>query len=228
VVAVASPDIFVSGIYTVEEAARLARLSPVVLRRWLDGSDASRPAMDRFIPKNEANVVGFVDFVQAMAIRALRTSRRLSLQKVRQTIEEAKKLGVLYPFARKHKTYLFRDDVVIELDDGVIFQVTGSYKQQQLIYPIVELYLQDLSFDPHTRLANRYVPLKMNDAEVVLDPVIQYGSPVVMPRGYTVSSLVAATNNEGSIQAAADMYGVPTTDVEIALRYEDILAGTAA
>jgi len=227
VVAIALPNIFTSGIYPVEEAARLARLSPRVLRRWLDGSDDSPAAMDRMIPRNEAGVVGFIDLVQALAIRALRKSRQLSLQKIRQTIVEANKLGVSYPFARKHQTYLFVDDVVIRLENGSIIQVTGKYRLQHLLQPVVELYLQDLVFDQDCGLAKRYVPLKRDSLEVVIDPLIKYGSPVVMPNGCTVSSLVDAANSEGSIQGAADMYEVAEADVEIALRYEDILAGTA-
>jgi hypothetical protein len=39
---------------------------------------------------------------------------------------------------------------------------------------------------------------------------------------------VSAVDSEGSIEAAAEMFAVPQADVKLALRYEDILAGTAA
>jgi uncharacterized protein (DUF433 family) len=229
VVAAATPSIFQEGIYTIDQAAHLARLSPRSLRRWFDGEGESEPALTRRVPRNDAQVFGFLDLIQALAIRAIRNTGKLSLQKIRQTIIEAEKPGVHYPFARDHKTFIFSDDVVIDVN-GQLFQVTGYYRQQQLIKPVVEIYLQDLTFDPLTGLANEYVPLRdaTSDAKVVIKPTLKYGAPVVMPRGYTVSSLVGAVDSEGSIEAAAQMLDVPQADVKLALRYEDILAGTAA
>ena len=233
-------NIFVEGIYTIEEAAHLARVKPRSLRRWLDGEGGKEPALLRRIPKNDAGALGFVDLVQAMAVRAIRQkeikSARgkdpviVSLQKLRKTVEEAERLGIQYPFARRHKTYLFRDDVVIEFEDGTLITVTGEYRQQHLMKPVVELYLEDLSFDPHSGLANEYVPLRDTNDErrVVIRPTLKYGAPVVMPSGFAVSSLVDAVDSEGSIAAAADMYEVDEADIKLALRYEDILAGSAA
>jgi uncharacterized protein (DUF433 family) len=229
VVAAVANNIFVEGIYTVEQAAHLARLSTRALRRWLDGEGDKAPALVRRMPKNDAEVLGFVDLIQAMAIRAIRNTGKLSLQKVRQTIIESEKLGIRYPFARRHQTYLFADDVVIRLDDDRLIQVTGKYRQQQLIKPVVELYLDDLTFNPDSGLADEYTPLRDsgNGRKIVINPAVKYGAPVVIPCGYTVNSLVTAVDSEGSIQAAADIYDVPEADVKFALRYEDILAGTA-
>lgn len=227
-VAAAKRSIFEEGIYTVDQAAHLARLAPRSLKRWLDGEGETEPALIRRIPKNDAQVVGFLDLVQALAIRAIRNAGKLSLQKIRQTIIEAEKLGVQYPFARDHKTFVFSDDVVIEIE-GHLYQVTGKYRRQQLIRPVVEIYLQDLTFDSRTGLANEYVPMRDadSDARVVIKPTLKFGAPVIMPRGYTVGALVNAVGSEGSIQAAADMFDVPRSDITLALRYEDYLAGTA-
>jgi uncharacterized protein (DUF433 family) len=218
------------GIYTIEQAARLARVSPRILRRWINGEGEKEPAFDRKVPLNDADVIGFVDLIQALTIRALRKDRRITLQKVRDTIIEAEKLGVFYPFARKHKTYLFADDIVIKLEDGRLVQVTGKYKQQDLIKPVVELYLDDLSFDSVSGLANEYVPLRDADENrrIVISPKIKYGAPIVHPCGYTVGSLINAVDSEGSIESAAEAYDVNVADVKFALRYDDFLVGIAA
>jgi DNA-binding transcriptional MerR regulator len=131
VVAVATPSIFREGIYTVEQVAHLARLSPRTLRRWFDGEGEGEPALIRRIPKNDAQVFGFLDLVQSLAIRALRNTGKLSLQKIRQTITEAEKLGVQYPFARDHKTFVFADDVVIDVN-GQLFQVRDDIGNNSL------------------------------------------------------------------------------------------------
>ena len=225
-VAAAIQDIFAEGLYTTEQAARLARLSPRSLRRWLDGEGENEPALYRRMPKSNSAVVGFVDLIQALAIRAIRKSGTLSLQKIRETIIEAEKAGIRYPFARPHKTFLFSDDVVIEMADGTIIGVTGKYKQQHLIRPVIEVYLEDLTFDIFG-WPTRYTPLREENREIIIDPKIQYGAPVVMPRGYTVSSLVGAVQSEGSVSAAANAYDVPEADVRFALKYDDLLAGIA-
>lgn len=222
-VAAVSDDIFAAGLYPLDQAARLARLSPRVLRRWLDGDEASAPALRRRMPKNDADVLGFLDLVQALAIRALRRDGILSLQKVRETIEEAERLGLTYPFARRHQTYSFDDDVVIRFPDDTIIGVTGKYKRQHLITPVVELYLDDLSFNDESGFASRYTPLRDGTRQIVIDPSIQYGSPTVFPCRYTVGALVSAVDSEGSVAAAADAYGIDEAEVKFALRYDDML-----
>lgn len=170
-------------------------------------------------------IVTFVDFVQTMAIRSIRQQKRLSLQKIRQTVEASKELGVQYPFARKHQTFLFEDDVVIRLADKRLIQVTGKYKHSQLIRQVVELYMDDLGFDEEG-LANLYTPMKEGeDRKIVLDPTQRFGAPLVLPCNYTVETLVQMVRAEGSIADAADACDVEEADVKIALRYEDMLSG---
>jgi uncharacterized protein (DUF433 family) len=226
-VAAISDIIFTEGVYTIDQAARLARLSPRVMKAWMDGEGRQEPAVIRRLPKNTAGVVGFIDLIQALAIRAIRMNRRLSLQKIRETINAAKLLGIDYPFARKHQTYLFSDDVVVRLPDDQLIQVTGRYRQQHLLNPIVELYLDDLSFDDDG-LALQYTPLREDGRSIVIDPKMKYGAPVLMPSGFTVGTLVGAVESEGSIEGAADAFGLENADIKFALRYDDLLAGMAA
>jgi uncharacterized protein (DUF433 family) len=239
-VVAAATNIFVEGIYTVEQAAHLARVQPRLLRRWLDGSSDAAPALLRRIPKNDAGTLGFVDLIQVMAVRAIRQGEirspwkkdpvSWSLQKLRKTVEQAERSGIQYPFARKHKTYLFCDDIVIEYEDGSLITVTGKYRQQHLIKSVVEIYLDKLTFDPVTELAVGYTPMadESNNRKIVLRPTLKYGAPVVMPCGISVATLVDAVDSEGSVRAAADMYEVQEDDIKLALEYEDVLAGTAA
>jgi hypothetical protein len=199
-----APDIFSEGLYTLDQASRLAQVSPQLLRNWLDGSATREPAVLRRIPGNDAGVIGFVDLIQVLAIRAIRTQRKLSLQKIRATIIAARDLGIEYPLARKHQTFLFSDDVVIRLLSPVerLIQVTGKYKNQQLMRAVAEPYLVDLSYDAEG-LAYEYSPLSDGDSKIVINPKKQYGAPIVLPCGYTVASLVSAYEGEGSIPGAA-------------------------
>src|SRR5690349_307789 len=94
------------GIYTVAEAAFYARVHPTTLHRWLygtaDGEAVLRPEIE------DEKIVTFVDFVEALAVRAIRLEHKLSLSKIRQAVKVATDTyGVLHPLAREHITYLF-------------------------------------------------------------------------------------------------------------------------
>lgn len=226
------------GVFTPKQAARYARVTPQVVNRWVYGDNRGRAVLHAQIPefgKGEENLVTFLDFVQAMAIRSIRHDqrfkKRISLQRIRTVVDlAAEEYKIEHPLARKHKTYLFEDDIVIRLDDGdTLIQITGRYKKNQLLNEVVELYAEDLSYDK-TGLANRYVPMRSNDGNrsVELNPRVRFGEPVVCPCGYSVDALVGAVLTEGGENRAARAYGVAPEDVKLALRYNDWLLGNAA
>lgn len=215
------------GIYTPRQAAAIARISPQTMSRWIQNHRDGRSAVRGRAVENPERVVNFLELIQAMAIRAIRRERNVSLEKIRQFVSHAQDTyGVDYPFARRHKTYLFGDEIVLQHNDQII-QLTGKFKHQDLIRPVVELYLQEISFDADG-LAKAYTPLRVGERSVVIDPTRRMGQPLVMPCGYTVEALVASLKAEGTIEAAADANAVDVEDVRLALRYEDYLAGVAA
>ncbi len=240
-VALAKKHPALAGIYTVKEASRLAMVSSRMFTRWVNGNAQGAAAVKRYMPESPSGVVSFVDYVQARAIRTIRRERFVdhpdkpgeqirvapSLQQIRQAVEEAEKMGFPYPFARQHTTFVFNDDIVVKLEDGAVVTLTGKYKAQHLIEPIVEPYLFELEFGENG-LASRDTPLSHGDRSIVIDPKVKYGTPIVMPCGVSVSALVHAIDEEGGIQGAADAYGVDPKDVKIALKYEDILSGIAS
>lgn len=213
------------GAYTLDQVAALVGIRPDMAHRWLYGSVACSAAL---IPQRDEDegLATFVDLVQVMAVRTIRQSRRLSLQKIRKTIEVAHEHGVAFPFARKHTTYVFHDDVVIRLNDNRLMQVTGKYHDQDLMEPVVETYLKDLSFDK-LGLADNYKPLRRGYRQVILSPTMLFGAPTVIPCGYTVATLVDAFYAEGGVSAAARVCGVNDEDIRIAVDYEDSLRNAA-
>ena len=81
------------------------------------------PQMD-----SEHRVVTFLDFVQALAIRAIRQHHHISLDKIRTAIDRAEnEFKVQWPLARKHTIYLLGRDIQIVLEaGGHPVQVTGK------------------------------------------------------------------------------------------------------
>jgi uncharacterized protein (DUF433 family) len=166
--------------------------------------------------------------VPRMAVRAIRRERKIPLNKIREAVAAAEdRFGVTFPFARQHRTFVFNEDIVLELEDGRLVGLSGKYKAQDLIRPVVELYMSRLEFDADG-LARIYRPMQEDAYSVVLDPDCRFGAPVVDPTGYTVDALVNAVRTEGSIEAAAQAYDVEIASIRLALQYDDYLAGVAA
>jgi uncharacterized protein (DUF433 family) len=223
------------GIYSPAEAAFYARVSRRIMTRWVFGEGGAKPVIDRQIRDSSEKVVTFLDFIQTLAVREVRNRHRLPLQRIRQGVEEARsRYGIEYPLARKHKIYLFSDqkgeghgEIVIRLDDDEVddryIQLTGRAKGNLMIRPVVEMFLEDLHFDPQTGLATQYSPMEDEGASIVLNPHRRFGEPIVDPGGYTAETLWHATNTEGGIEAAAEAYGVTVGEVRLANKYYDTL-----
>lgn len=216
-----------SGLYTISEAALYARVSPAMMNRWLFGTKSGRSVIDPQFGKHE-KVVSFLDLVQTLAIREIRLQRQVPLPKFRQAIKTAKdKLGLTYPFARQHCTYILFDELVIRpREDGDEFiEASGKYRGQRLL-PFVEMYLQNLTFDTDG-LANRYQIFASNEVAIIMDPDHRFGEPL-LPSGYTAMSIWEAIVVEGSIDGAAKVYGIPREEAEAAYKFVNEHLGKAA
>ena len=228
---VAPLDPFTAGLgfYTPREAAFYARLHPSVLGRWLFGSKSGSRVLNPQFTETEEKVVTFLDFVQALAIRAIRQQHRISLEKIRSAIVHAEqKFEMKWPLARRHTTYLLgRDIQIVPQIGGNPVQVTGRGKGQISLRPIVEVHLRDLGWDPEG-VANSYRAFWWDGREVRMNPAQHFGEPVLPSCDYSARVLREAAESEGSIEAAAEAYGVDPVDVEVACRYFDHLDGAAA
>src|SRR4051794_24489806 len=89
------------GLYSVTEAALYARVPRPKVRRWLFG-DKGQSVITPQVETDE-KLVSFLDFVQTLAIRAIRRRRRVSLQKIREAVAFCQKQwGMQNPFAMQH------------------------------------------------------------------------------------------------------------------------------
>jgi hypothetical protein len=228
---IASVELFTAGtgLYTTREAALYARLHPSVLSRWFFGNKSGDRVLHPQIADEGERVVTFIDFVQALAVRAIRQQHRIALDKVRTAIETAEKqFGLKWPLARKHTTYLLgREIQIVPEIGGNPIQVTGRGTGQISLRPIVEVHLRDLGWDAEG-LANTYRAFWWDGREVRMSPLEHFGEPVVSNCNYSARVLWEAADTEGGIEPAAEVYGVEPLDVELACRYFDHLQAAAA
>jgi uncharacterized protein (DUF433 family) len=217
------------GIYTPSEAAFYARLTTATLARWVHGDRTAAPVIRPQKPGDPDRIVTFLDFVQALAIRAIRSEKKVPLQKIRDAIETARDTyGVEHPFAMPHMTYLLGKDILIEIPDrDDLVQISGRHRKQLVIRQVAELYMESLSFG-HDRLAASYEAFAYKDLKVVMDPQRKLGKPFLPKCGYTADALVNAYRAEGSPKDAADALGIDVADVNLAIRYFDFLRGSLA
>lgn len=215
------------GIFTISEAALYARISPQTLKYWLQSGKNGTHLIQADGEIESGKFVSFLEFIQALAIRAIRQEKKLPLQKIREAVKTAQdRYGVEYPLAKKHTCYLCGKDVLIKLDDMEDpVQITGGNKGQLIIRKILEVYLDDISWDGEG-LANCYRPHRHG---IIQDPTRRFGEPVVESCGVSAFVLWQAVKTEESYKAAAEIYGVQEEEIKQACHYYDWLeARTAA
>jgi hypothetical protein len=236
---VAIAEFLGQGLYTPSEVALYVRENPGLVSRWLLSKGGKSVVERQF--KDETRFVSFLDFVQVLAIAAIRRQFKVPLQTIREGVDEARKRHkVEYPLAMKHTTHLLQreergrrplpddDDenfrkyeLIIQRPDESLVQLTGKHRGNFVMKEIVELYLNDVSFDP-SGLAVAYTAWRQHGLEVRMDPKKRFGEPLT-PSGYTAYCLAEAVKTEGSVDRAAKAYGVERTEVELAVSYLDYL-----
>jgi uncharacterized protein (DUF433 family) len=106
-------------------------------------------------------------------------------------------------------------------------QISGKKAKNFVIYEVAELFLSDITFDTESNLASEYSAFEAFGQSVVMNPKRRFGEPVIPSCGYTAATLAHAVDSEGSIDAAAEAYGVSKEAVSVAVRYFDYLAQAA-
>jgi uncharacterized protein (DUF433 family) len=218
------------GLYTAAEAARYVRARPEAIARWIHGNAKGERVVRPRFESDDDPVITFVDMVQALSIRAIRTqASRVPLPAIREAVALAEQEhAVDFPLARKHVLYYFDRAIFIRLGNSdAIVGVSRRDVGQHLLTPIVEPYLEELSFDDEG-LAETWTPMVGGDLSIKLDPMVRFGQPVVAPLNVLASTLADAVIAEGSIDAAAEAHGVDRGAVVLAVKYFDSLTGLAA
>jgi len=209
-----------TGLYTLGEVARYARMHPVTLSRWFKGDDYCR----KVFSLEDSKVITFLDFVQVLAVRNLRVIYDVKLQKIRDAVSRASKdFGIEYPFATKHTTFLFDGDIWIQPEGQVLTQISGKGQGQTGLTTVIEKFYEDISFNPTTGFADSYKAFEMGGHKIIMNPKMRFGEPLLDDCGYTPEALFEAAKTEGSIEAAAKIYGVSKEQVEVCFAYFDYL-----
>jgi uncharacterized protein (DUF433 family) len=213
-----------SGLYTLREAARYARMQPITLTRWFKGDDYCK----RVLRVEDSKIITFLDFVQALAIHDLRAFYHIPLKHIREAADRAfNEFGIAHPFAYKHTTYLFDGKLWIQPEGIPLIQIAGRERGQIGLTPIIENFSKDVAFDPETSFAMSYKAFERAYAsgthKITMNPKLRFGEPLLDDVGYTPEALFEAAKIEGR-EATAKNYGVTEDQVQICIDYFDHLS----
>jgi hypothetical protein len=217
------------GLYTVGEAAFFARVPEGTLRRWLFGAGDLKPIVTPEIETGDS-MVSFLDFIQSLSIRNIRVHRGISPRKIREALDVARKhFGMRHPFAMDHTVFQWGQELAIcppatdPNEVRSVIEASGKHRGHLLLRPIVETHLEDLTFDPSTRLAASYTIYNYRDVPIRMRPDHRFGDPL-LPSGYSVRAIWDAVEAEGGIEQTASAYGIAIDEVKAAMRLLDHLA----
>ena len=149
----------------------------------------------------------------------------ISVQKIRQAIDFVKRdMRIDFPLAHRYALVEFNKELHIK--DGVttgVTQVTGRYRNQQLMPSIVEGFLKDLEFNVQD-IVCKYSPFESSGIKISFDPKIQFGQPLVGDTGCRADILNKAFKAENSYKSVADEFGVNDEEVKVAVSYMESIA----
>lgn len=205
--------------YSVAEASRLVGLTAGRVRRWIRGyqytyGDAVRSQLPVVqghpVPSSYASFLSLVDLLFVKRF----LDHGLSLQKVRQALDEAREILGSIHFARE-TFFTASGTIFLQLQDGdrgdaILELMSGG---QWVIAPVIRELAQQIEFDSPEGLACRWYPLGRNKP-IVLDPMVAYGAPSIAGRGVKTINVhdlfVAEDERLPSVRAWWDL-----TDAEI-------------
>jgi hypothetical protein len=200
------------AVYPLGEAARLSHLSPLTVRRWLEGYDykhkgerrRSQPVSylakaktDADEPRTHEPTLDFEQLLTLMLVRAFR-DRGLSLPKIKAAAAKARDL---YDLANPFVSKQFRSDghrIFVDLEPkarGRGNQLVDVLSDQQQFREIVEPSLfRDVVFVGGR--AGQWWPMG-RDRSVVLAPSRQFGAPHITGTGVRTDVVADMVTAEG-------------------------------
>lgn len=215
--------------YTAAEVARWARTTPQTARRWISGYSYRSGQMERWSPPvaRRAPDEPFLTFENVIEIAAVAALRRagLSMQRIRADVDFARReLGIGRPLLSER----FRTDgrELFLRDAATHPHWTNLSRSGQVAWSYLEEVLREVDY-AEDLLARRWWPVG-RDEGVVVDPLVNFGRPVVAIVGVRTETLLDRWVAGVTLEELAGEYGVTPGAIERAVRFENKAGAIAA
>jgi uncharacterized protein (DUF433 family) len=223
---------FGKGIYTLTTAAKIIKINPQKMRRWINGYTYSKnmecrsyePLLKTEFDYNSENViVSFLDLVELLFINNF-IQYGISIQKIRKAAVVASKLiNTSHPFAIKKMftdgKSIFADIAQEEKDDSLLDLINKQYQISEIIEPTLYKCIDFNRYD----LAEKWWP-KGKDGAIVLDSSRNMGQPILDKYNIRTELIYDLYKTKHSISEIADWYELDKNAIEVAINYEKGLA----
>lgn len=215
-------------VYSVAQAARLAKTSPWNVRRWMLGDDRPGHGMKPvFGPRDHGAgplMLSFLELAELVVVARYRqgSGRRIPLQRLRAAHEYAQRvLQIPFPFASGlfkveggHIMYDFEQEHPDGGRQRIAVDVGGRFVLPIEFHDAFDLF----DFDPSDgKLAARWYP-KGRDRPIVVDPEYAAGQPAISGRNIRAASILARWNEGWTIAEIADDFALDQQTVEAAIQ----------
>ena len=222
------------GFYTVREAARLIEVGNA--RRilgWLQGYPKRKigPIIARdYPPLEKRQELSFLDLLEIRFVEHFR-EQGIRIATLRRAVETARIVWkTSKPLATQRIRFLPRDDGKDILVEEVLRPTVEDTKDPKLwslltaqyeIYTAIRTKLvAGLVFDAESTFAKRWTPRPERFPKIVIDPLIAYGQPAGPSHVPTSVIYQSWKAEEERLDPVADWYGIPSTEVGMAIEFE--------
>lgn len=217
------------GLYTIADAAAYTGASSVDISRWIFGYNSGKRHQtglwrSELADQVDVKALGFHDLLEVRFVDAFR-KHGVSLQAIRVASQHAREFfNDPYPFTcREFQTdgrSIFATVLEETRDETLLDLVKKQYVFKQIVKP--SLY-EGIEYSEKGSAA-RWYPLKKNYM-VVLDPNRSFGHPILCGTGINTAAIVDAYYAEDeNIKLISQLYEVPVSEIEAAIRFESRVA----
>jgi uncharacterized protein (DUF433 family) len=190
------------------------------VHRWAHPGNNGHPLITALPAAHREASIPFIGFAEAFVLSSFRKAG-LPLQRIRPAVEIlAKEIGVDHALASKS---LYTDGAEVLFDYGNrtgskdLMDLTVVRTQQRQFTKVVEGYLKRIEFGGDG-WADSIRLSTYSAAEVIVDPRVGFGLPVLASGGARVEDLVDRFRAGDSVSELADDFGVPSDQVEDVIR----------
>ena len=206
-------------LYTIPEAAHLARVSPSTVRSWLYGMEGKASLFEA----PPAPMVSFLQLIEVVVAANFRKSEKVSLTRLRDAYLNAKNiLNLDYPFAYEQLEVVGGHIVrmIHPEKPGTSYQAMDEPSQWTLAGLLAGVKRQIRYED---QLAARWYPLG-DEVPIVIDPRVTSGIPTIQSRGITVQVIRKRFLAGQEMAFIARDFDIDESVVENAVRYGERVA----
>jgi uncharacterized protein (DUF433 family) len=208
------------ALFTLRETAAYLGVPKSTVHWWARSQDSHHPLITCFPSRGRQATVPFIGFAEAFVLSSFRRAG-VPLQRIRPAVEVLEKeIGVEHALASKR---LYTDGAEVLFDyanksgERQVMDLTVVRTQQRQFTGVVKDYLKRIHYGGDGWADSVRLPT-YEHAEVVVDPRVAFGLPLVVHGGARVEDLVDRFQAGDSVGDIAADFSVPPEEVEDVIR----------